>query len=374
MLDKNNVKSQNFEDFLHLFSPCCKQWIFFLVVFKIKSNYLNFNSLHKFIVTFRNIFFQFKICEKYMYFDYMGPCTVNILGSSWQNIDVTILWCFLISVRHYAKLFKNALQCSLASVCEEFGMQTSNNASKKASLSSELHSSHCLFVFVSGVLILVSFGAEKRTLNIFELMLNYIIHALFYKAKKNPSFFFHYWFTDHVKQILSICTNTLQIHCKYSPKRFVLHWLCFFTGDSGGLKSLRGFFTILDRVKAPTRASPLFRLLLVDGVDLTFADFDAFSCWATVSSFLIHDLDALSFAIPVLSIPILQKEKILIWEKSRKIKNKFKMADAYRYYNSQLFLYFNRTPVLIKWFHYIFVILTFEQKLPPTICIYICIQ
>lgn len=62
-------------------------------------------------------------------------------------------------------------------------------------------------------------------------------------------------------------------------------------------------------MKAPTRASPLFRLLLVDGVDLTFADFDAFSCWATVSSFLTHDLDVLSFAIPVLSTPILQKEK-----------------------------------------------------------------
>lgn len=104
-----------------------------------------------------------------------------------------------------------------------------------------------------------------------------------------------------------------QINYKYISdtiqKKFVLHWLCFFTGDSGGLKSLRGFFTILDRVKAPTRASPLFRLLLVDGVDLTFADFDAFSCWATVSSFLTHDLDVLSFAIPVLSTPILQKEK-----------------------------------------------------------------
>lgn len=104
-----------------------------------------------------------------------------------------------------------------------------------------------------------------------------------------------------------------QINYKYISdtiqKFFVLHWLCFFTGDSGGLKSLRGFFTILDRVKAPTRASPLFRLLLVDGVDLTFADFDAFSCWATVSSFLTHDLDVLSFAIPVLSTPILQKEK-----------------------------------------------------------------
>lgn len=167
--------------------------------------------MHKFIVTFRNIFFQFKMCEKYMYFDYMGACTVNMLGSSWQNIDVTILWCFLISVRHYAKLFKNALQCSLASVCEDFGMQTSNNASKKASLSSELHSSHCLFVFVSGVLILVSFGAEKRTLNIFELMLNYIIHALFYKAKKNPVSSF---ITD-----LQIMWNKFyryaQIHYKY---------------------------------------------------------------------------------------------------------------------------------------------------------------
>lgn len=170
--------------------------------------------MHKFIVTFRNIFFQFKMCEKYMYFDYMGPCTVNMLGSSWQNIDVTILWCFLISVRHYAKLFKNALQCSLASVCEEFGMQTSNNASKKASLSSELHSSHCLFVFVSGVLILVSFGAEKRTLNIFELMLNYIIHALFYKAKKTPVSFITRSCETNFIDMHKYITNTLQIQSK----------------------------------------------------------------------------------------------------------------------------------------------------------------
>lgn len=123
-----------------------------------------------------------------------------------------------------------------------------------------------------------------------------------------------------------------QINYKYISdtiqKKFVLHWLCFFTGDSGGLKSLRGFFTILDRVKAPTRASPLFRLLLVDGVDLTFADFDAFSCWATVSSFLTHDLDVLSFAIPVLSTPILQKEKNN--DVRKKQKNQKQIQDGWR--------------------------------------------
>lgn len=146
--------------------------------------------------------------------------------------------------------------------------------------------------------------------------------------KQENSFVIHYWFTSNVKQILSPCTNKLKIYFRYNPKKFVLHWLCFFTGDSGGLKSLRGFFTILDRVKAPTRASPLFRLLLVDGVDLTFADFDAFSCWATVSSFLTHDLDVLSFAIPVLSTPILQKEKNT--DVRKKQKNQKQIQDGWR--------------------------------------------
>lgn len=146
--------------------------------------------------------------------------------------------------------------------------------------------------------------------------------------KQENSFVIHYWFTSNVKQILSPCTNKLKIYFRYNPKKFVLHWLCFFTGDSGGLKSLRGFFTILDRVKAPTRVSPLFRLLLVDGVDLTFADFDAFSCWATVSSFLTHDLDVLSFAIPVLSTPILQKEKNT--DVRKKQKNQKQIQDGWR--------------------------------------------
>lgn len=142
--------------------------------------------------------------------------------------------------------------------------------------------------------------------------------------KQENSFVIHYWFTSNVKQIqknYKYISDTIQ-------KFFVLHWLCFFTGDSGGLKSLRGFFTILDRVKAPTRASPLFRLLLVDGVDLTFADFDAFSCWATVSSFLTHDLDVLSFAIPVLSTPILQKEKNT--DVRKKQKNQKQIQDGWR--------------------------------------------